>query len=88
MYRMVSEYCSVRVSRVGRSTKSPTEPYSDNLLNRTQNPSEAYSDKEIPLRRALRRFAFLVGFSTGNPPKIGTLLHRLEPYTKPYSDTS
>ena len=38
----------------------------------TRNPSEPCSDKEIPLRRALRRFAFLVGFSTGNPPKIGT----------------
>ena len=28
--------------------------------------------QRIPLRRALRRFAFLVGFSTENPPKIGT----------------
>ena len=37
-----------------------------------ETPSEPYSDKEIPLRRALRRFALLVGFSTGNPPKIGT----------------
>ena len=69
---MVSEYCSVRVSRVDLSTKQATEPYWDNLLNRTRNPSEPYSDKEIPLGRALRRFAFLVGFSTGNPPKIGT----------------
>ena len=70
--RTVSEYCSARVSRVGLSTKQATEPYSDNLLNRTRNLSEPYSDKEIPLRRALRRFAFLVGLSTGNPPKIGT----------------
>ena len=70
--KMVSEYCSARVSRVGLSAKQTTEPYSDNLLNRTRSPSEPYSDKEIPLRRALRRFAFLVGFSTGNPPKIGT----------------
>ena len=71
-FKTVSEYCSARVSRVGLSTKQATEPYSDNLLNRTRNPSEPYSDKEIPLKRALRRFAFLVGFSTGNPPKIGT----------------
>ena len=40
----------------------PPQPYS--------NPTEPYSDKDIPLRRALRRFAFLVGLSTGNPPKI------------------
>ena len=51
---MVSEYCSARVSHVGLSTRQATEPYSDNLLNRTQNPSELHSDKEIPLRRALR----------------------------------
>ena len=71
--RTVSEYCSARVSRVGLSTKQATEPYSDNPVNRTRNPSEPYSDKEIALRRALRRFAFLVGFSIiGNPPKTGT----------------
>ena len=68
--RTVSEYCSARVSHVGLSTKKKTEPYSDNPLNRTRNPSEPYSDKETPLRRALRRFAVLVGLSTGNPPKI------------------
>ena len=44
-----------------------------NLLNRTRNPSEPYSDKEIPIRRALRPVALLVGLSTGNPTKIGTL---------------
>ena len=70
--RTVSEYCSARVSHVGLSTKQATEPYSDNLLNRTRNPSEPSSDKEIPPRRALRRFAFLFGLLTGNPPKIGT----------------
>ena len=53
------------------STKQATEPYSDNLLNRTRNPSEPYSDKEIPFRRASRRFAFLVGFSTGIHRKLG-----------------
>ena len=61
-----------RVSRFGLSTKQATEPHSDNLLNRTRNLSEPYFDKEILLRRTLRRFAFLVGLSTGNPPKIGT----------------
>ena len=35
------------------------------------NPSEPYSDKEISLRRALRRSAFLVGFSTGTHRKSG-----------------
>ena len=71
-FKTVSEYCSARVPRVGLSNKQATEPYSDNLLSCTRNPSEPYSDKEIPLRRALRRFASLVGLSTGNPPKIGT----------------
>ena len=52
--RTVSEYCSARVSRVGLSTKQATEPYSDNLLNCTRNPSELCSDKATPLRRALR----------------------------------
>ena len=50
------------------------EPYPDNLVNRTRNPFEPYSDKEIPLRRALRRFALLVGLSTGNAPKTDTSL--------------
>ena len=72
IFRTVSEYCSACVSRVGLSTKQATEPYSDNLLNRTWNPSKPYSDKEDRLRRALRAVALLVGFSTGNPPKIGT----------------
>ena len=70
------------VSRVGLSTRWATEPYSDNPLNRTRNPSELYSDIETPLRRALRRFAFLVWESTENWD-----FHRSEPYTKPYSDT-
>ena len=49
--RTVSVHCSARVSRVGLrlSTKQVTEPYSDNLLNRTWNPSEPHSDKEVPL---------------------------------------
>ena len=34
----VSEHCSARVSRAGLSTKQATEPYSDDLLNRTRNP--------------------------------------------------
>ena len=46
----VSEYCS----RVGISTRYAAEPYSDNLLNRTWNPSEPYSDKETLLEKALR----------------------------------
>ena len=68
----MSEYCSACVSRVGLSTKQATEPYSDNLVNCTWNPSEPYSDKDIPVRRALRPVALLAGFSTGNPPKIDT----------------
>ena len=52
--RMVSEYCSVRVSRVGLPTKQATEPYLD-------NPSEPYSDNGIPLRRALRRLLCWLG---------------------------
>ena len=52
LFMTVSEHCSACVSRVGLSTKQATEPYSDNLLNGTQNPSEPYSDKEVPLRRA------------------------------------
>ena len=54
-FRTVFEYCSACVSGVGLSTKQATEPYSDNLLSRTQNLSELHSDKEIGLRRALRR---------------------------------
>ena len=57
-HRTVSEYCSVRVSHVGLSTKQATEPYSDNLLNRTRNPCELYLDKEVPLRRALGRLLY------------------------------
>ena len=54
--RTVSEYSSAHVSCVGlKTTKQAREPYSDNLLNRTRNPSEPYSDKESPFRRALRR---------------------------------
>ena len=68
--RTVSEYCSACVSHVGLSAKQATEPYSDNLLNRTRNPSESYSDKEIVVKTTLRLVAFLVAFSTGNPPKI------------------
>ena len=86
--RTVSKYCSARVSHVGLSTKQATELYSDNLLNRTRNPSEpaVLGQRNSPPRRALRRFAVLVGLSTGNPPKIGAF-HHLEPYTKLYSDT-
>ena len=70
--RTVSEYCSARVSRVVLSTKQATEPYSDNLFNRTRTPSETHSDDEIPLKKSFEAVALLVGFSTGNPPKIGT----------------
>ena len=35
-------------------------------------PSEAYSDKEIPLRRALRRLPCELGSPSGNLPKKGT----------------
>ena len=87
VFRTVSEYCSAEYvfpvlvfQQSKQQNRTRTTP-----LNRTRNPSEPYSDKETPLRRALRRFAFLVGFSTGNPPKWD--FHRSEPYTKPYSDT-
>ena len=69
--RTVSEYCSARVSRVGLSSKQAPEPYSDNLLNRTWNPSEPYSDKEIPFRRALRRLHCSLGSQLGIPQKLG-----------------
>ena len=55
--------------------KQATEPYSDNLLNRTRSPSEPYLDKEISFRRALRD-CFGFGFSTGNPPKTDTFTTR------------
>ena len=70
-HRAVSEYCPACVSHVGLSTKLATGPYSDNLLNRTRNPSEPYLDKEIPLR-SFEAVALLVGFPSRNPPKIGT----------------
>ena len=69
--RTVSEYCSARVSCVGLSTKQAAEPYSDNLLNRTQNPSEPYSDEEIPLSRALRRLPCWLGSQLGIHRKLG-----------------
>ena len=46
---------------VGLSTKPATQPYSDSLLNRTRSPSKPYLDKEIPLRRALRRLLCWLG---------------------------
>ena len=69
--RPVSEYCSARVSRVGLSTEQATEPYSDNLLSRTRNPSEPYSDKEIPFRRALRRLLSSLDSQLGMHRKLG-----------------
>ena len=66
-----AEYCSARVSRVGLSTKQPTEPYSDNLLHRTKNTSEPYSDKEIPLRRALRQLLCQLGSQLRIRRKLG-----------------
>ena len=69
--RMVSQCCSACVSRVGLSTKQATELYSDNLLNRTRNTSEPYSDKEIPLRRALRRLLCWLGSQLGIHRKSG-----------------
>ena len=49
----------------------------DDLLDRTRNPSEPYSDKEIPFRGTSRSFevlglTMLVGLPSGNPPKIAT----------------
>ena len=67
--RAVSEYCSACVSRVGLSTKQATEPHT---TSSTILGTPPYSDEEIPVRRALRPVALLVGFSTGNPPKIET----------------
>ena len=56
---------------VGLSTKQATEPYSDHLLNRTWNPSELYSDKEIPFRSALRRLHCSLGSQLGIHRKLG-----------------
>ena len=39
--------------------------FSGLLLNRTWNPSEPYSDKEIPLRRALMRLLCWLGSQMG-----------------------
>ena len=66
--RTVSEYCSACVSCVGLSIQQATEPYSDNLLDRTRNPSKPYSDKEIPFRRALGGVALLVLEEGKRPP--------------------
>ena len=84
--RTVSGYCSACVSHDGLSTKKTTEPYSDNLLNRTRNASEEYLDNEIPLRRALRRLSCWSGSQVKIHQK--SALSQLGSYTKPYSDTS
>ena len=67
----MSEYCSVRVSRVGLSTGQTTQPYLDKLLSRTWNPSEPYSDKDIPLTRAVRRLLCWFGSQLGIHRKLG-----------------
>ena len=63
--------CSARVSRVGLSEiqkSTQQKPSSDNLLNRSRNPSGPYSDKAIPL--SFETVALLLGLSTGSPPKV------------------
>ena len=75
-FRALSEYCSACVSRVG--LKDVFQLSKQQYLTRTtfstvlRTPPNPYSDKEIPLRRALGAVALLVDFSTGNPSKIGT----------------
>ena len=81
--RTVSEYCSARVSCVGLSTKQATEPYSDNLLNRTRKPSEPYSDKEIPLQKSFEAVCFLSRVLNWESTENWDF-HRLEPRKKPY----
>ena len=82
--RTVSEYCSACVSRVGLSTKQATEPYSDNLVKRTQNPSEPYSDKEV-LLKSFEAGCFVSWILNWESTENWDF-QRLEPYTKPYSD--
>ena len=79
---------SARVSRVGLSTKQATEPYSDNLLNRTRNPSEPHWHDEIPLKKSFEAVALLVGWILNWESTENWHFHRFERYPKPYSDTS
>ena len=68
---------SPRLSNLGRC---PSNDQPSKQQNRTWTtfstvlgqPSQPY---EIPLRRALRPVALLVGLSAGNPPKLGLLAH-------------
>ena len=85
---LVSEYCSARVSHVVLSTKQATEPYSDNLLNRTRNPSEPYSDKEIPFPLEELCGGGFLSWAFNWESAENWDFHRLEPYTNPFSDTS
>ena len=59
--RIMSEYFSACVFRVGLATKQAAEPYSDNLLNRTWN----VLGKRHSLRRALRRLLCWLGSQLG-----------------------
>ena len=54
------------------------------------SPPPCGSSESLDLRRALRRFAFLVGLSTGNPPKIWTFTtwNRTRNRTRTPSDQS
>ena len=78
LHRTVSEYSSAR---------GATEPYPDDLLNRTRNPSEPYSDKEFPLEdKSFEAVCFLSWVLNWESTENWDF-HRLEPYPKPYSDT-
>ena len=67
---MVSEYCSACVSCVGLSTKQATQPYSDNLLNRTWNSSELCSDKDIQPEELWGRLLCWLGSQLGIQRKL------------------
>ena len=62
-----SKYCSVRISRVGLSTKQATEPYSGNILNHTETPPNCTQTKNFPLEE-LEAVALVVGLPSVNPP--------------------
>ena len=68
----VSEYSSACVSSVGLSAKHATEPYLDNLLNRTRNPSEPYSDKESLLEELWGNCSVSWALEWESTPKTGT----------------
>ena len=81
-FRMVSEYCSARVSRVGLSTKNRTRTTSSTVLETSLNRTRT---KKFPLEE-LEAVCFLSWVLNWESTENWDF-HRLEPYTKPHSDT-